>query len=112
MGHLTNTDALKGAHWMICDWTKNWSDGAWARPQDWCNMSSTGRAISSAYWKRSKFPSAKCKSYRVRRSYLTSVAKAFFFFSFWLLNSVLFEALILHFFDFEGNLFVLFYLKS
>lgn len=58
-GHLTNTDALKGAHRMICDWTKNCRDGAWARPQDWYNMSSTGRPISSAYWKRKKLPSAE-----------------------------------------------------
>lgn len=58
-GHLTNTDALKGAHRMICDWTKNWRDGAWAWPQDWYNMSSTGRAISSAYWKRRILPSAE-----------------------------------------------------
>lgn len=28
VGHLTNTDALKGAHRMICDWTKNCRDGA------------------------------------------------------------------------------------
>lgn len=65
-GHLTNTDALKGAHRMICDWTKNWRDGAWAWPQDWYNMSSTGRAISSAYWKRRILPSAEGNFHSVK----------------------------------------------
>lgn len=43
-------------------------------------MSSTGRAISSAYWKRSKLPSAEGKLYCVKCSRPTFVAETNIFF--------------------------------